>query len=65
MVQCPNCNRKFLPESFLKHKKNCVLINGENKDENAIKSKNNQHSLSNDSKLKFLEFKKPRTLTCT
>jgi hypothetical protein len=31
MVQCLNCGRKFLEESYLKHKKNCILINGENK----------------------------------
>lgn len=28
MVQCPNCGRKFVAESYMKHKKNCALING-------------------------------------
>ena len=28
MVQCPNCGRKFIEESYNKHKKNCVMING-------------------------------------
>lgn len=28
MTHCSNCGRKFLPESYLKHKKNCAMING-------------------------------------
>lgn len=28
MVECPNCKRKFIYESYQKHKKNCVMING-------------------------------------
>jgi hypothetical protein len=31
MVACLNCGRRFFAESYVKHKKNCVLINGENK----------------------------------
>jgi hypothetical protein len=31
MVVCLNCGRRFFAESYVKHKKNCVLINGENK----------------------------------
>jgi hypothetical protein len=31
MVECLNCGRRFFTDSYVKHKKNCVLINGENK----------------------------------
>ena len=33
MVQCPNCGRKFIETSYLRHKKNCVLINGDKSQE--------------------------------
>lgn len=29
LVQCRNCKRKFLPESYQRHLKNCKLINGD------------------------------------
>jgi hypothetical protein len=32
MVQCANCKRSFLPESYEKHKKNCKMINGDKGD---------------------------------
>lgn len=55
MVQCENCKRKFFADSYLKHKKNCVLING--KKGGSIEAPSPTYSLPE-------TLKKPRTLTC-
>lgn len=55
MVECPNCKRKFIYESFQKHKKNCVMINGKK----GLESNENAKSIDGSK-----EYKKPRVLTC-
>ena len=62
MVQCPNCGRRFLEASYLKHKKNCVMLNGD-KNSNS-ESKPSQSTPKANFRETTSEFKKPRTLTC-
>ena len=59
MTQCPNCKRKFFTEAYAKHKKNCVLINGEKGGGSEIRNQSERgYSVASEN------YKKPRTLTC-
>ena len=59
MVECLNCGRKFIEASYLKHKKNCQLINGDK-----ISASLNKERSEDGFRPGSPEFKKPRTLTC-
>jgi hypothetical protein len=62
MVQCENCKRKFLPESYKRHAKNCKLING---DKIGAKSSSKQGEYPQSSSgYDIKEFRKPKVLMC-
>lgn len=59
MVSCENCGRRFIEQSYHKHKKNCALINGKKQNQQT-----KQASVQAQMRSTSSQFKKPRTLQC-